>query len=219
MKPKVKILKPKLPRHLPPLEFINELEEEQYLSHGVISDCTIDGAWGGKVYIEQVQFENVSMEGISFNQVELTDVVFENCNLSNVDFSEAVFHRVEMKNCKLVGGNFSGTTLRNVLLDSCMANYLALGDSNCKEVRFQKSSMLSADFYESTLKKVELLECDINEANLTGVELQGMDLSSCNFEKLVISFDKLEGCIVSPEQAIGFARALGLVVNEAGNRE
>ncbi|WP_257988605.1 pentapeptide repeat-containing protein [Bacillus sp. V33-4] len=86
--------------------------------------------------------------------------------------------------------------------------------ANSKQVKFQNCLLTNADFYETKLKNVDFNKCNLNQANLAGPELADIDLSSCSFESLVVSFDKLAGCIVSSEQAIGFSKALGLIVKE-----
>ena len=44
--------------------------------------------------------------------------------------------------------------------------------------------------------------------------LKGIDLSSNTYEQLTVSLEKLTECTVSTEQAIGFAKSLGLVIKE-----
>ena len=54
----------------------------------------------------------------------------------------------------------------------------------------------------------------MDNVNLSETDLKGIDLSDSTYERIEVSLPKLAGCIVSREQAIGFAQVLGLTVNE-----
>jgi uncharacterized protein YjbI with pentapeptide repeats len=56
--------------------------------------------------------------------------------------------------------------------------------------------------------------CDLNESNFEGTKLSGVDISTCTFNQLNVSIADLGGCVVSEEQAIGFARLIGLEIKE-----
>ncbi|WP_257348741.1 pentapeptide repeat-containing protein [Pseudalkalibacillus decolorationis] len=209
-----KLQSPKVPAELSPISLEEEIHHERYFQMGIVNDCEITGESIEKLCFEKVVFKNVTFQDVSFRFNDLTDVVFDKCDLSNADFGDAIVHRVEMKECKMLGMNLSGSTLRNVLFDECIGKLAAFGYSDCKNVKFQASYLCNADFYEAKFKNVAFDQCDLNEANLSGTILKGIDLSTCSFEKLTISIEKLEGCIISNEQAIGFAKALGLVIKE-----
>lgn len=211
---KVLVQSPKIPTILSEISINDEIEHEQYITMGRVMNGKINVYRTDKLYVEKMHFINVSFENQMLRNVEFTDVIFEKCDLSNVDFSDSIIHRVEFIDCKIIGGNLSGSALRNVLFDRCLANYVAFGFSNCKQTRFNNSSLINADFYESKFNNVEFEQCNINKSNFAGTKLKGIDLSSCSFENLVITFEILEGCIVSPEQAIGFSKALGLIIKE-----
>ncbi|WLD94599.1 pentapeptide repeat-containing protein [Alkalihalobacillus sp. AL-G] len=210
----LKITNPKIPSELDSIDLKEKLQYEQHFNMCIIRDCEINGETIEKLCFENVVFKNVTFYDVSFRFLELTDVMFEKCDLSNVDFSDAIVHRVHMKDCKMVGMNLAGSALRNISLDGCIGNMAAFGYSDCKNVQFRNSSLCNSDFFESKFKNVVFEQCDINGANLSGTVLKGIDLSSCTFEKLVVSIENLEGCIITSDQAVGFAKALGLVTND-----
>jgi uncharacterized protein YjbI with pentapeptide repeats len=74
--------------------------------------------------------------------------------------------------------------------------------------------MRYADFYEAELKNTEFDRCDLNDVNFAETGLSGVDLSSNSFENIQVTVEKLAGCTVSPEQAIAFARQMGLIIKE-----
>ena len=49
---------------------------------------------------------------------------------------------------------------------------------------------------------------------LLKLDLKGMDLSTNTYEQLTVTMEKLADCTVSNEQAIGFAKSLGLIIKE-----
>ena len=61
---------------------------------------------------------------------------------------------------------------------------------------------------------MEFDSCELDGANFTETSLATIDLSSCTYEQVTVSVDKLAGCTVSTEQALGFAKSLGLVIKE-----
>ena len=138
--------------------------------------------------------------------------IFENCDLSNTDFSAGSIHRVEFSDSKILGLNLSDTSLGNVLFHNCNANLISFGYSKLKQVQFDSCSLRNADYFESKFNKVAFKECDLNEANFEGTPLKGIDLSSCTFERLNVSINDLTGCEVNENQALGFARLLGLII-------
>jgi uncharacterized protein YjbI with pentapeptide repeats len=81
-------------------------------------------------------------------------------------------------------------------------------------MRFENCLLRNADFYEAKFNKLEFKDCDLNDANFTGTRLKGVDLSTCKFNHLNLSLDSVAGCIVSADQAIGFARLLGLEIKD-----
>lgn len=61
---------------------------------------------------------------------------------------------------------------------------------------------------------MEFAECQIDKAQFSGTKLAGIDLSRTDFHNLGVTLEDLQGCIISPAQAISFTRIFGLVVKE-----
>jgi len=211
----VKILSPNIPKELPHLIVSNKkICNEDYFEMGIISGCIIEDQVAQHVFFEKIIFENVIFQQVDFSGLELTDVIFEKCDLSNVDFNEAIMHRVKMKDCKILGINLLGATLRNVLFDNCYGDYATFRNANCKQVKFHNSSLANADFYTSTLLNVCFSNSSLDQIQLSGTKLAGIDLSSCAFRQISVTMEDVQGCIISPQQAVGFSKLFGLIVNE-----
>lgn len=209
---KIKRAEPKLPAELPASLF-EEAMDDHYITNCRISQETIDFEAERALHIDTVVFENVSFVDIVWPRSEFVDVVFINCDLSNADFSRCVFHRTEFRNSKLMGTSFVEAGVRHTLFTECVLNYVAFGFSLCTFSKFENSSMRQADFYEAELKETIFTACDMDEINFAETDLKGIDLSTNRFENIQVTIEKLAGCTVSPNQALAFARQLGMRIN------
>lgn len=209
------VLSPDIPEELDEVIFPDrKICDEDYFEMGIISNCIIEHEVAAHVFFDKVIFRNVIFQKVDFSKLELTDVIFERCDLSNVDLNEAIMHQVEMRSCKIVGINLMGATLRNVLFDTCYGDYANFRNVNCKQVQFHNSSLANADFYSSTLHKVYFSHSRLDQIQLSGTKLAGIDLSSCEFSHIGITIEDVQGCIVSPQQAVGFSKLFGLIIKE-----
>ena len=210
----LKIASPKISKSLQELNVQNALLEDYYVSDGLVTTLELDQEQEDKIIFDQIHFQHISMEGVRFHQVEFVDCLFEKCDLSNVDFGNSVFHRVEIQASKLVGANLSQSRMTEVKIVDSVANYVTMSFSKLKKVLFSKIAFNRADFIEASFDKVGFENCELNEVNFTGTALTGIDLSSNTYEQLTVSLDQMQNCTVSSEQAIGFAKSLGLIIKE-----
>lgn len=212
---KLKIEQPRIPYKLEEGSFRTIYEDEDFnLRNCLILDDSLEGEAINSPIFTQVIFENMNLINVSFENVELTDVIFKNCDLSNANFTEGSLFRVEFKGCKLLGIDLSNASLRHVTFEKSILDMSACGYSRFQQVQFVDCSLKDADLYECEFKHVEFKQCDLDEVNFAGTALKSIDLSSSSIGKLVVSVEDLTGCIVSSEQAIGFAALLGLVIKE-----
>jgi len=212
----MKIDKPKIPSQLMELNVstLIEVEEERFISRGMVSEWNVFELPERKISFDQIHFFDVSFGETRFEQVEFIDCKFERCDLSNVDFGDAIFHRVEFQQSKLMGAQCTQSRFGHVLVDGCVANYVAFSFSKFKQVKFENTSLNKADFLECALDKVFFNTCELDGVNFTDTSLAKIDLSTCTYGDLTVTVDKLDGCTVSTEQAIGFAKSLGLLIKE-----
>lgn len=210
---KTKRLAPVVSSDVETMPFSKALDDH-YISNCKISQETIDIEVDEGLRVDQVIFENVNFLEVNWPRSEFIDVLFINCDLSNADFSRSVFHRTEFHNSKLVGANFAEAGIRHTLFEDCVLNYATFGFSLCNAARFESSSLHYADFYEAELKHTEFDKCEMNDINFVEANLSGLDLSSNSFENIQVTVEKLAGCEVSPEQAMAFARQMGLIIKD-----
>lgn len=210
----LKITPPKLPSFLTEMNVNSALLEDYYVSKGIVTSLELGEEREEKIIFDQIHFQGISMEGVRFHQVEFVDCLFEKCDLSNVDFGDAVFHRVEIKSSKLLGTNITQSKLTEVKIEDSVSNYLNMSLSKLKKVAFEKTTLNRSDFIEASFDKVRFEKCELDGANFTETDLNGIDLSTNTYEQLTVSMDKLADCTVSTEQAISFAKSLGLLIKE-----
>ncbi|TWT27378.1 pentapeptide repeat-containing protein [Planomicrobium sp. CPCC 101110] len=208
---KIKRSIPIIPADLETLPF-QQAMDDQYISNCKIAQETIEYQTDEALHFDKVVFENVNFLEAAWPRSEFVDAVFINCDLSNADFSRSVFHRTEFRNSKLLGTNFAEAGVRHTLFIDCVLNYATFGFSLCNTTQFESSEMHYADFYEAELKSTEFLSCGMNNINFIETGLKGVDLSTNRFENIQVTVEKLAGCRVSSEQALAFARQLGLVI-------
>ncbi len=149
-----------------------------------------------------------------FDGADVVDTRFINCDFSNTSFSKASIHRVEFINCKMTGIIFDETIIKDVCFKESLLNLSSINESKLENIVFEESKLLTTDFFNSKLKNTHLKKCDLTESKFMDTSLAGIDISSSFFESLSIKKEDLEGCIVSPLQAIQMASLMGLVVKE-----
>lgn len=201
---------------------------------GVRETLLADNLWGNDGYVERARieggnvvgdeeerlsfddviFKDVSFSGSELKTAEFVDVVFDTCDFSNVKFQNAMFHRCEFVNSKLTGADFANAKVGHTLFDECDGRYSNFSFSRMIEIDFNQCSLVDGDFYECTFKDVRFDKCKMDNINFSETDLNGVDLSNSVYDAIEVSLAKLAGCIVSTDQAIGFARVLGLSVKE-----
>lgn len=184
-----------------------------YVERVCVNGGTISGSDDMRWSFDDVVFKNVSFTG-EFRGVEFVDVLFETCDFSNVNFQNASFYRCEVMDSKLTGVDFANANLSHALFESCDGKYGNFSFSGMKEVDFFNCNLTDSDFFECLFKEVRFSTCKLDNSNFSETDLRGIDLSTSTYERIEVSLPKIVGCIVSKEQAIGFARVLGLTIKE-----
>lgn len=190
------------------------LDNEGYIEKVRIDGGHMTGAEGERLTFDDVIFKDVSFAGSDLAGAEFVDVVFDTCDLSNVNFQSAMFHRCEIVNSKLTGADFANAKVGHTLIKECDGRYINFSFSSMKEVEFAECNLTDGDIYESSFNNVQFKLCKLDNINFTETDLNGVDLSDSTYDRIEVTLPKIAGCIVSKDQAIGFARVLGLSVKE-----
>lgn len=213
--PPMKIQRPKLPKQLESIKLQEaDISDHAEFRQAQCSDEELSYITASKVMCDQMIFRNVSFRDVSLQHAELTDVIFEQCDLSNVDLTEAIIHRAQFHQCKIMGMDMTAATMRNIAFVECAGDYATFRFADMKQVSYQETSLEKSDFYHAKFNKVGFDNCKIDQSQFSGASLKGIDLSTADFHNLGVTLEDLQGCIISPSQAILFTKIFGLVVKD-----
>ena len=212
----MKIERPRISKKLEERNFHDIfLDEDLLLEVCIVNNSVFENEIVGRIQIENAIIKNCRFSNTDFGRSDFMDVVFENCDFSNVDLSQSSIHRIEFKGCKFVGTNFPACSFGNVVFEESVINLASFFESKLKKVLFDRVIARNTYFYNCKFNSaVEFQSCNLDESNFYNTSLKGVDISSSTFDSLIISFDELKGCKVSPSQAIYFASLMGLVIQD-----
>ena len=138
--------------------------------------------------------ENCTFRRCRFNTSVHTDSAFTGCTFAYCTFFDARFVR-----CKLVGSTFTGCEFDLVQVDGGNWGFVALPGAALGSTQWRGVRLTEADL-------------DLTGASLVGIDLRQADLRGSSLWSLDPAAAQLSGAIVTPEQALVIAAALGLDV-------
>ena len=155
-------------------------------------------------------FTECTFKRAKFNASEHEGAAFLNCTFVNCNFFDAKFTE-----CKLVGSMFDRCTFEITRITG--GNWSLVGlpgadlrSATLERVRMREADLTGARCEASTFRDVDLAGALLHKANFTGCDLRGSDVSAIDPETTGI-----RGAIVTIEQAIVIAEALGLDIRPA----
>jgi len=162
--------------------------------------------------VEGSVLERVQLAGGRFGSVVLKDARLVGCDLANVLAHRINLVRVELIDCRLTG--FRATTLdwRDVLVQNGNLGYSQLQRGLFRSCEFDGCNLQEADLQEADLTGSMVRKCNLARADLRGAKLQNTDLRGSDVEELLVGMEDLQGAVVDAEQAVKFARLLGLQI-------
>ena len=138
--------------------------------------------------------ENCSFAGCRFEGGYWQNVFAEESKFTGCDFNETVFKDTVFRRCLLQYANLNGSVLRQVILDETR-----LTDSELSECKVQGLQLRAADLTGTNCFKTYFSGTD-----LTDTEIGGITLSK--------DFAELRGALITPYQAGGLVKLLGIKV-------
>ena len=196
-----------------PAVFVPEGEIEGLSFRGVAlpsEDCS-------RLSVQGCRFSGCRLGGAVFRGSRFTDVLFRNCDLSVADLQGASFFRVRFEECKIAGAGFAETTLQHVVFGHCKGEFVNFSRSRLRSVRFAGAQLRGGFFDGCRLERVVFSQCGLVTADFSGTRLAGISFADSDIRDIrlreVVS-PELKGLRVSPEQAVGLARLLGVEIGE-----
>lgn len=152
-------------------------------------------------------FEDCTFRGARFNVSIHRDAAFVNCT-----FSGCSFYNAQFTDCKFVGSVFARCSFDGTVITGGNWSFVGLRGADLRTallrgVRLREADLSTARCQGSSLRDTDLSAASLHGADLTGCDLRGSDLSGIEPEHV-----QLRGAIITVEQTIAIAEALGLDV-------
>jgi fluoroquinolone resistance protein len=152
-------------------------------------------------------FTECTFRRARFNVSAHVGAAFVNCTFANCNFYDASF-----TDCKLVGSVFDRCTFDVMKVSGGNWSFVGLPGADLRTASFARVNLREADltrarFEGAPLRDVDLSGASLHGANLARCDLRGSDLSAIDPENV-----EMRGAIITFDQAIVIAEALGLDV-------
>ena len=154
-------------------------------------------------------FEDCTFRGARFNVSIHRDAAFVNCT-----FSGCSFYNTQFTDCKFVGSVFDRCSFEGTVITGGNWSFVGLRGADLRTaeirgVRLREADLSTARCQGSTLRDSDLSAATFHGADLSGCDLRGSDLSGIEPTQV-----QLRDAIITVEQTIAIAEALGLDVRE-----
>lgn len=210
------IHEPKLSKQHEQMKIDQIWEEEESYLEGVQFTGGLFQNGSTSLHFQNVLFKHIRFSGADLSEMQFTDVVFDTCDFSNAQLQHAQFHRCSFKGVKLTGADFSHVRLTHVIVEQSDAQYSDFSLSHMKFAAFHEVDLTNANFFGCQFKDVNFVKNILHDASFIETDLANIDLSTNQYDRIEVTIEKLQNCIVSKRQAIGFARLLGIQIKEDG---
>ncbi|HET7234219.1 MAG TPA: pentapeptide repeat-containing protein [Longimicrobium sp.] len=152
-------------------------------------------------------FTECTFRRARFNVSVHRNAAFVNCTFANCNFYDARF-----TGCKLVGSLFDRCTFDNFTVEGGNWSFVGLPGADLRNASIRGARLREADLtgvrcQGAVLRDADLSGASLHRADFTECDLRGSDLSALEPETV-----QLRGAIISIDQTITIAEALGLDV-------
>lgn len=157
--------------------------------------------------LQAIEFQECTFRDVRFNCSVQDSNAFVNCTFTNCSFFEATFTQ-----CKLVGSRFDRCTFDIMTVEGGDWSFTglvgaALGTATFTGVRMREADLTRARCQGATFRDVDLSGAALHGADLTRSDLRGSDLSA-----LDPAVTEIRHAVITADQAVAIAMALGLDV-------
>jgi fluoroquinolone resistance protein len=152
-------------------------------------------------------FTECVFQRAKFNCSVHRDAAFVNCTFRDCDFFETQF--IE---CKLVGSKFEGCSFDLMHVQGGNWSHVALAGADLRRAELERARMREADLTGARCEGASLRALDLAGALLVGAKLAKCDLRGSDLSSVDPGTMDLRGAIITIDQALVIAHALGLDV-------
>ena len=150
-------------------------------------------------------FTECTFRRARFNVSVHTDAAFVNCT-----FRSCTFFDVRLTECKLVGSTFDRCTFELTRVAGGNWSFVGLSGADLRRADFCGVRLREADLTGARCQGSSIRDCDLAGAALHGATLTDCDLRGSELSAIDPLHTSLTGAIVTYEQALAIAAALGL---------
>jgi fluoroquinolone resistance protein len=152
-------------------------------------------------------FTDCTFRGVRFNVTALTGAAFTNCTFKRCVFFEAAF-----TGCKFVGSMFDQCTHDLMKVEGGDWSFVGLPGADLRSATFTGVRMREADLTGARCEGAKLRDLDLSGAWLHSAKLTNCDLRGSDLSALDPTTVELKGALITMDQAVVVATALGLDV-------
>ena len=152
-------------------------------------------------------FEECTFAGVRLNASVHTDAAFVNCT-----FTRCVFFDTRLVRTKMVGSLFDRCTFDALVVDGGNWGFVGLPGADLRSARFTGTRLREADLTGARCQGGSLRDCDLSGAWLHRADLSRCDLRGSDLGGIDPATVQLRGALVTIDQAVVVAEALGLDV-------
>jgi len=159
------------------LEIPDRRKRDHYEAWQVINSARGQSGSGGRIQaLEDLNRDEVNLEGLSVPLAHLQLIQLKNAKLRNSNFKKA----------NLVGANLGGANLEHTNLEGAI-----LKDATFVDAKFCDANLKGANFLRSDLRGVSFRYADLRGVNFLGSDLRGAlfsgsKLGKANFERAIL---------------------------------
>jgi uncharacterized protein YjbI with pentapeptide repeats len=193
------------------------LPAAELVDGSAFQDITVANAELADVTANDPSFERVLLKRTNLARSKLTlatwiDVRWDTSDFAEGHWEKALFLRVEFLGCRMMGTQLLEARMQHVRFSRSNITYARFWNARFEHTRFEQCELREASFEGANLSGVVFDRCDLREADLRGTTLHGTDLRGSQLDGLRVGVKDLEGAIIDAQQAVQLAALLGVIV-------
>lgn len=201
--------------HFPPLSMM----KAESLEEGELSSVCAQGLSFEELSFEKTEFSTVKFLGCKFKNCDFyrasfVNVLMENCSFANCRFEGSYWAEVFADDCKLTGCDFTEAVFKKIMWQDVSIQYANFDSAVFRDVFFHKTKVINSELTNCKLQGIKLVEADLSGTNCFKSYFAKTDLTDTLIDGIILSrdFDELKGATISPQQAGGLIKLLGINV-------
>jgi uncharacterized protein YjbI with pentapeptide repeats len=184
-----------------------------------ISGITFDRCDFGGAGLSDVRTEKVTFTGCSFVGAELHGSQHRFSSFVDCTFDRTSWHGAVLTGCRVLGSTFTDCRLRPFTVAGCDLSLSSFGGERLMGTDFSGVRLREANLTGTDLSNCNFAGADLTGARAGGAILKGADLRGARIDTAFWVAAKVAGAMVDIDQALLYAAAHGLVLEEPSSQQ